>query len=341
MFRSLFALATVLVGAAVMLVAAWPQLFGLAQAPVIAQLVALRGAALVVVLFGVAALVVLALVVPRSRRFAAVLSVMLLAFCAINAAVLSTRGFGNASFEPPAPGSAAPDEVTVLSWNTQGGVPGAAAIAQLGLDNGATIIALPETTNATGLAVAKIMAAAGHPMWVYTVAYDQVSMARSTTLLVSSALGEYDVDTEATTTSVLPTVIATPQKGSGPTIIAVHAVSPISGEMSNWRNDLRYLAGTCTGKNVIMAGDFNSTLDHYAGLGSGSTALGACSDAALASQNAAVGTWPTRLPALLGAPIDHVMATPNWRVTGMRVIQTEDRAGSDHRPIVAQLRQNR
>ena len=43
------------------------------------------------------------------------------------------------------------------------------------------------------------------------------------------------------------------------------------------------------------------------------------------------------LPALLGAPIDHVMTTKQWTVTGMRVIQTLDDAGSDHRPIVVQL----
>jgi endonuclease/exonuclease/phosphatase (EEP) superfamily protein YafD len=60
-------------------------------------------------------------------------------------------------------------------------------------------------------------------------------------------------------------------------------------------------------------------------------------DAGDATGNAAVGTWPTNLPALLGAPIDHVMATPGWRITGMRVVTNWDGAGSDHRPIVVQL----
>ena len=60
-------------------------------------------------------------------------------------------------------------------------------------------------------------------------------------------------------------------------------------------------------------------------------------DAASATDNAAVGTWPTALPALLGAPIDRVLATENWRVTGMRVIQSHDSHGSDHRPVLAQL----
>ena len=87
-----------------------------------------------------------------------------------------------------------------------------------------------------------------------------------------------------------------------------------------------------------MAGDFNSTLDHLAGFATGSgNTLGNCTDAALQSKNAAVGTWPTSIPALLGSPIDHVMVTDNWRVTGMRVVQDRDAAGSDHRPIVVQL----
>ena len=43
------------------------------------------------------------------------------------------------------------------------------------------------------------------------------------------------------------------------------------------------------------------------------------------------------MPALLGSPIDHVLATPGWRVEGFRVIDGFDAAGSDHRPIVATL----
>jgi endonuclease/exonuclease/phosphatase (EEP) superfamily protein YafD len=50
-----------------------------------------------------------------------------------------------------------------------------------------------------------------------------------------------------------------------------------------------------------------------------------------------VGTWPTNVPALVGAPIDHVLATPNWRATGFRVLAGEDAAGSDHRPVLARL----
>ncbi|MEP6482451.1 MAG: endonuclease/exonuclease/phosphatase family protein [Rhodoglobus sp.] len=332
MFRSFFAAVIVIVVGAALLVAAWPQLFGLAQTPVIAQVVSLRGLAVAIALIGVVALTLLALISGGLRRFAATIAVMLLVFCAITVAVLSTRGFGNTGFE-----STGANDVTVLSWNTLGDAPGADAIAKLALASGADIVTLPETTNATGIQVAELMKAAGSPMWVYTVSYDQISKSRSTTLLVSANLGQYSVGTAATTTSVVPTIVATPLSGVGPKIIAVHAVSPMPGEMTHWRSDLKWLSTACSGANVIMAGDFNSTLDHYAGLGAGKATIGDCSDAALATGNAAVGTWPAALPALLGAPIDHVMTTANWKVTGMRVIQSHDGDGSDHRPILVQL----
>ncbi len=83
-----------------------------------------------------------------------------------------------------------------------------------------------------------------------------------------------------------------------------------------------------------MAGDFNATLDHFARFSVGGAHFGECRDAAALTGNAAVGTWPTDLPALLGTPIDHVLSTPNWRVSGARVL---DAPGSDHRALLAQL----
>lgn len=126
---------------------------------------------------------------------------------------------------------------------------------RLALGQNADIVTLPETTEATGEAVAEAMREGGRPIWVHTIAFDQISKARSTTLMISSDLGDYTVSDDA---------------------------------------------GPATGAG-------------------------------------AVGTWPTFAPALLGSPIDHVLATANWQVQGLRVIEAEDGAGSDHRPIVAAL----
>ena len=329
-----FISAAVIVGIAVILtILAWPQLFGLAWSTPVAQIVSLRGLAIAVAIILTIAATLLALLAPGARRFAASIAVLLLAFAAVNAIVLATRGFGNIGFQTPGD-----DDVTVLSWNTLGDAPGAQVIADLAIENDAEVVALPETTYELGIEIAAIMAAADKPMWVYTVAYDQISKARSTTLLVSFDLGEYDVDEAAITTAVLPSVVATPADGTGPTLIAVHTLAPLPPVLPDWKSDLQWAAAACAGDNVIMAGDFNATLDHFAGIPHTDGAhLGNCVDAAFTTDNAAVGTWPTSIPALLGAPIDHVLATPNWTVTGMRVIESHDKYNSDHRPVLTQL----
>jgi endonuclease/exonuclease/phosphatase (EEP) superfamily protein YafD len=87
-----------------------------------------------------------------------------------------------------------------------------------------------------------------------------------------------------------------------------------------------------------MAGDFNATLDvlnpHATKAGAD---FGQCTDAGRAKHGASVGSWPTNIPQLFGAQIDHVMYTTGWHATAMRVIGTEDSKGSDHRPVVVTL----
>lgn len=333
MFRRLLAAAATVLACVVALVAVWPQLFGFQRLPIAAQVVSLRGAAIGVALLLVVAFFFVAVTVPALRRFCAALGLVGLAFVLVSAVVLATRGVGHNAFQTK--GEA---DITVLSWNTLGDVPGARTIANLALETDADIVSLPETTSETAIEVARLMKEGGHPMWVHTFSYDRISKARSTSLLTSVALGDYRVNTDHRTTNVLPSVVATPLDGSGPTIIAVHAVAPIPSELNHWKLDLTWLKRACGGDDVIMAGDFNSTIDHFAGLaGARGATIGKCVDAAAVTGNAAVGTWPSTFPPILGAPIDHVMATPNWHVTGMRVVGSLDGAGSDHRPIVVQL----
>jgi endonuclease/exonuclease/phosphatase (EEP) superfamily protein YafD len=112
--------------------------------------------------------------------------------------------------------------------------------------------------------------------------------------------------------------------------------------MQAWRSDLAWIAGLCTSGDVIMAGDFNATVDNMSGLGTdlprGIGVLGTCRDAALEAGRAGLGTWPTSMPAILGAPIDHVLAGGDWETSSFRVIESLDTSGSDHRPVVATLR---
>jgi endonuclease/exonuclease/phosphatase (EEP) superfamily protein YafD len=340
----------VLVVSAILAVLAWPQFFGLQNAWLVAQAVSLRGLAVVVAIALLVLLLVPLLAMRAMRGTTAVLMVLLLGFAVVNTGVLLHRGVGPAAEAAgdadPEPGADAAPSITVLSWNTLGDAPGAEAIAALAVAEDADVLTLPETTEDTGVLVAEALREAGRPMWVHTVSFGLVSKARSTTLLISPDLGNYTVTSAAGAgppgnTSVLPTVVAVPADGDGPTIIAVHAVAPLRWEMANWRTDLDYLAGQCSGAGpggVIMAGDFNATLDHFSGRATSPGAvLGDCRDAAAATGSGGVGTWPARVPALLGSPIDHVLATADWRVQTLRVIESQDDAGSDHRPIVATL----
>jgi endonuclease/exonuclease/phosphatase (EEP) superfamily protein YafD len=333
MFRRILAAALLVLLAALLLVAGWPQLFGLERAPLIAQVVSLRGTAVLVAAALVILFTLFSLLSSGSRRLAGGVAVLLLAFCAVTVAVLATRGFGD-----PAMQTTAPADVVVLSWNTLGDAPGAEAIAELAHDVEADVVVLPETSAETAEIAAAILGAAGRPMQPLHLSLDEISKARTTAVLISVDLGAYALDTSAGTTPTLPSLIARPVDGSGPTIVAAHPVAPVPGEMAAWRAGLDWLAERCAEPNVILAGDLNSTLDHYTGLAAEGGDLGACHDAARATGNAAVGTWPTSFPPLLGAPIDHVMATTEWEAVGFRVVGSRDGEGSDHRPVVAQLR---
>ncbi|PZQ88135.1 MAG: endonuclease/exonuclease/phosphatase family protein [Leifsonia xyli] len=334
MIRRLLAAAVTLLLAAALLIACWPQLLGLEQLFGAAQLVSLRGlAALVAVLTGVL-LALFALLVPPARRFFASLAVLLLVFAAVTTGVLAVRG-GTVEALP----ARASGDLVVMSWNTLGDAPGAETIAALAIEEHADVVALPETSREAGERVQSLLAASGMPMQLLVRQLDQVSKARSTVLLISAALGEYRLDESVGTTPTLPSVVAVPVGGTGPTIIGAHPVAPVPGEMGNWRDGLAWLAARCDSPDadVIVAGDLNSTLDHWSRFGS-DAGLAACADVARATGSAALGTWPSVMPPLLGAPIDHVLATRSWRPVGFQVVETLDDAGSDHRPIVAQLR---
>ncbi|MDJ0378419.1 endonuclease/exonuclease/phosphatase family protein [Cryobacterium sp. PH31-L1] len=342
MFTRLFRALILIAAAFLLLVLTWPQAFGLHNTWVVAHLVSFRAIAVIGAMVGLVLLGLLRFIRPLRRTLGMVM-VLLALFAVANVGILASRGFTAATADASTAPTSSADSVTVLSWNTLGDAPGAAVIAAEAVAQNADVVTLPETTEATGVLIAELMRDAGRPMWVHTLAFDLVSKARSTTLLISPDLGDYAVSNAAGSgppgnTNVLPTVVAKPVDGRGPTIVAVHAVAPIQYEMSNWRSDLHWLATQCQADNVIMAGDFNSTLDHMAGrAGEPDAVLGNCADAALWAGAAAVGTWPTSIPALLGSPIDHVMATPNWHVSALQVIESLDGAGSDHRPIVATL----
>lgn len=329
LFTVLFAIATAIV--------VWPQFFRLEQTYPVAQIVAARG----VVLVGFIAIVALALLLLLARPlrgFAASVLVVALLGAGATALIGAQRGFGQGSLPDKTETS-----VRVMTWNTAGEAVSAEDIAKRILDQQADIVSLPETAESVGERIAIMLREQGHPMWVHHVQFrpDVPSGPQSwqTTVLVSPELGDYSVidsskDGSSNTGSV-PSAVLMPVDGSGPTVVAVHAVAPRKEEMQQWRSDLSWIADQCPDGDVILAGDFNATVDHLAPLGLDGADMGYCRDVASRTGNGLAGTWPSSWPLLAGAPIDHVMTTANWEPTGSDVL--EDAGGSDHRGLVVQL----
>lgn len=335
MLRLLGILLTVVfaIGAAVL---TWPAFFRVERIYPVAQIVSFRG----LVLLGFVIVLVLALLLAIARPVRGfAFSIALVAAIAVigNGVTLTSRGLGTEGLPAKTDSS-----IRVMTWNTAGSATPADAVAKVAVAMDADIVTLPETTIETGEAVAIAMRELGHPMWAHHAEYGTDGWdARSTTLLISPDLGDYSVIESSqdgtSNTSTVPSAVAMPVSGDGPIVVAAHAVAPRTSYMQHWRDDLQWLADQCTDANVIMAGDFNATVDHMASLGVDGGTLGLCHDTASDTGNGSVGTWSTEIPALLGAPIDHVMASSKWHATGSLVLRSLASSESDHRPLVVQL----
>ncbi|WP_127125261.1 endonuclease/exonuclease/phosphatase family protein [Georgenia sp. SYP-B2076] len=220
--------------------------------------------------------------------------------------------------------------ITVLAYNTLGGRTGAEDIAALADENGVDVMMLAETSRATADRVAELRAADGETFQVFDAEAGRPGIG-STALLVATTLGEY-VQTSAPRTTE-GSVRAEPASGVGPVLVAVHPRAPVESLTRDWRRDLGEVTALCRGRGtdgLILAGDFNATLDHAA-----MADLGRCADAAVAAGAGGVSTWPVRAPEWLGTTIDHVLVDPRrYRATQAAVVERGD---SDHRALLVRL----
>ncbi|QKJ19125.1 endonuclease/exonuclease/phosphatase family protein [Microbacterium hominis] len=335
MLRLLGILVTVLcaIAAAVL---TWPAFFRVDQFWPIAQIISFRGV-LTLGFLAVAAFALLVALVRPLRALALSIALIGVAGAVANGATIVMRGMGTESLPAKTDTS-----IRVMTWNTAGEATAPETVAKIAVAMDADIVSLPETTIETGEQVAIAMRGLGHPMWAHSAENPTTEWdAGSTTLLIAPELGDYAVIEASldgsSNTSTVPSAVAMPTSGSGPIVVAAHAVAPRSAFMDRWRSDLQWLADQCSDANVILAGDFNATVDHMSGLGVDGGTLGLCHDGAAETGNGAVGTWSSEVPSLLGAPIDHVMASSHWKATGSIVLRSMDGSGSDHRPLVVQL----
>jgi endonuclease/exonuclease/phosphatase (EEP) superfamily protein YafD len=314
----------------------WPQGIGGERTLVLAQAVALRGVLLVGLALAAVVCGFTALRMRRSRRrtaLAAMTAALVLA-SVLDIAVISSRGVDTAELGP-----VTGDEIRILSWNTEHAAPGVEAIADYVVEQSADIVVLPETDSAATEEIASRIEATGRPVYFDTIEQDFPG-STPTSLLVTgdlSAVG-YRRSSRAGSTPGQPSGLWEPTDATAPVIGAVHTVPPMPWAMALWSSGLDWAADNCTDPRVVMAGDFNATLDHFSGLGVDGGAVGRCRDAPGELSAASRGTWPSDFPELLASPIDHVLVGSSWRISAFDVLDAAGARGSDHRPILAVLR---
>ncbi|ONH36357.1 endonuclease/exonuclease/phosphatase family protein [Protofrankia sp. BMG5.30] len=118
-------------------------------------------------------------------------------------------------------------------------------------------------------------------------------------------------------------------------LFAVHTVSPTSRDYAaRWRRQLDALRAEAalSPVPVVFAGDFNATRDHRPFARLLDERLRDAHDVAGAGWTPTWNANHLALPPLLR--IDHVLASPQFAVTGYQV---GDKIGSDHKPLVVDL----
>ena len=292
---------------------------GLARVVGVGTVLPARTALLVVGV--VAAIVLAALAVRRRTRPLVLIAIALVVICGLGVPGTVSRGFADEGPAPPASG-----QLRVLEWNTNGDLVTPATVAKLAAREHANVVVLPYAPAQGGPeGVTEAFAARGLHMMRFAPSADAAEIV----VYLSDDLASH-YRAARLGPDPIKTLSLSPTGDGLPTIVALHAPIPLPGRIEGWRADLRWVERVCAGGSVLVAGDFNASLDDFGGDG-----LGACRDAAQARGDAAVGTWPVWLPTALAMPIDHVLATPSvGRVLSFSVLTGEDGSGARHRPTM-------
>lgn len=113
-------------------------------------------------------------------------------------------------------------------------------------------------------------------------------------------------------------------------VLAVHPMPPISASFAATR-DAKLAAWSknlaTAGLPGLIVGDLNAT--------PWSSAFRLVDAAGLKRTTSLGPTWPAALQGLMGIPIDHVLATRDWKRVAS---STGPHLGADHRPVIVRLR---
>ncbi|MFD1717785.1 endonuclease/exonuclease/phosphatase family protein [Georgenia deserti] len=270
-----------------------------------------------------------------------------------HAGYLWTRGLENPAELGPDRGLRPTEEgdgaITLLTYNTAGGRTTSEEVANLAEQSGADVLVLPEAGPEFAEQTASFLASADETYQIFTRRApeeqsdsvpgsgddgedERPEFIGHTAVLVSSNLGEYVRNETAQTT--LGALRVEPASGVGPVVVGVHAAAPVRDQHEEWLGDLETIMALCGSSGpdgVVVAGDFNATLDHAP-----MRDLGRCVDASVEAGIGGIATWPSNLPQLVGAPIDHVLVdAAAYEVGQGRVDEAGD---SDHRGLVVRIR---
>ena len=299
-----------------------PDLLGLDRRTPFAQLVSFRPALLVVL----AVLALLATVVAGMRRRGWTLAAGLLAVALVGGLMVLPRALPG--IDVPEPDAPSGPTLTVLSFNAYEGRADVDAVAALVRSSRPDLIALPEAAGRFRDRLAPLL-----PDYRFVASQDRGPDVQGVTAAVRADFGDVTVQVDRTTTAT-PSVEFTGGALGELRFVAFHSDAPVPGDVPQWRADLATLDRWCANREigpVIVAGDFNATLDHSI-CREGVTG---CADAAAETGEGLVATWPTRFPRWFGVQIDHVLVTGGITAENTTV---HDVPGSDHRAVVTRLR---
>jgi endonuclease/exonuclease/phosphatase (EEP) superfamily protein YafD len=297
-----------------------PDLLGLDRRGPFTQLISFRPA----LLGGLAVLAVAATVAAGVRRRGWTLACGLLAVVMVASVLVLPRLIGGVTV--PEPDAPTRPGLTVLAFNTYEGQADVNALAELIRATRPDLIALPESAGRFRDRLAPLVDG-----YRFAPSQDRGRDVQGVTAAVRADLGDVTVQVDRSTG--FPSVQLS-GGGLGPVrFVAFHSIAPTPGEIPEWSSDLGTLDRWCAAQQpgpVIVAGDFNATLDHSVFR----DAISGCQDSAERTGDGLVGTWPSRLPRWLGPQIDHVLVgggiTPE-------TFSVYDIPGSDHRAVLTRL----
>jgi endonuclease/exonuclease/phosphatase (EEP) superfamily protein YafD len=297
-----------------------PDLLGLDRRGPFAQLVAFRPA----LLAGLLVVTGAAIVVAGMRRRGWTLAGGLLAVALVGSSLVLPRAIPE--LDVPEPDALARPALTVLSFNTFEGRADVNVLADLIRSTRPDLVALPESGRRFGDRLLPLI-----PGYRFVTSQEKGRDVQGVSTLTRADLG--DVTATIDRSTPFPSVELRGGGLGSTRFVAFHSVAPTPGDVPQWSHDLGTLDRWCANRDagqVIIAGDFNATLDHA----DFRDAISGCLDAAERTGNGLTGTWPTRLPRAVGTQIDHVLATGGVTVESFSV---HDVPGSDHRAVLSRL----